>query len=116
MPGMPIHIDRAPFSARLLTWGRGLDGWHGLIAFAQRVIDHGTPTTLSIAAWVPAVALSRPGWAPDTPVDRIALPQSRDGWPAPAGWTGWYAGAWPSGPVPVPDGVEVANGPAWRRR
>lgn len=115
MPGIPIHLARPPFSARLLLWGRAEDGWWGLVEWAQTIRRGGALETSSFAAWVPAGALSRPGWSAQAPaIARITLPGARPDWPAPAGWSGWFAGAWPSGPVRTPDGVELVTGPRWR--
>lgn len=120
MPGVPVHLDRPPFSARLIAWGKASDGWWGLIEWAQTIREDGALSSSSFAAWVPAASLSRPGWSgpgsEPNAIARLSLPPRRLDWPGPAAWSGWYAGAWPSGRLATPDGVEVVNGPAWRRR
>lgn len=99
MPGVPVHLDRAPFTARLLAWGRAVDGWWGLIEWVQTLRRDGALSSARCAAWVPARCLHRPSWATSgsAPLARIALPPRRGDWPGPAAWSGWYAGAWPAG-------------------
>jgi hypothetical protein len=117
MPGEPVHIDRAPFNARLLAWGRAADGWWGLVEWAQTVRSAGALSTMPFAAWLPAAAVRKPGWSGGRAADvaRLTLPPRRADWPGPAAWRGWFAGVWAGGPVPLPPGVELDNGPAWRR-
>lgn len=117
MPGLPVHIDRAPFSARLLLWGRASDSWWGLVEWAQTIRENGKLASAAFAAWLPAKSITRPGWSGPggVSIGRIMLGDNRSVWPGPAAWSGWYAGAWESGPIRAPDGVEVVNTPAWRR-
>lgn len=72
-PGLPVHISGPPHNVRLLSWGRAADGWWGLVCWDQQVIRGIEPETLPIAAWVPAQALSKPGWSSGDPVPRLAL-------------------------------------------
>jgi hypothetical protein len=118
MPGIPVHIDRPPFSARLVLWGRAGDGWWGLCHWSQTVREHHMLSTAPFAAWLPGASITRPGWSGDgsAEIARITLPTRPTDWPAPAAFSGWFAGVWRSGPVRTPDGVEVENGAAWRRR
>jgi hypothetical protein len=70
---------------------------------------------MNYAAWVPADQLHRPLWAKSTErLDRIQLPDDRQHWPQPFNWAGHYAGAWPAGDLPAPEGATVLTGPAWR--
>lgn len=111
-------MNRSPFNGRLLAWGHAPGGWWGLVEFAQRITRDGKLDQLAIAAWLPADALTRPIWVGTgrSQVARITLPFDQADWPAPAAWHGWYAGAWLSGSLRLPDGSEIATGPAWRRR
>jgi hypothetical protein len=115
--GVVVHLDRPPHAARLVAWGRADDGWWGCITWQQRVRGaDGKLAEIGFAAWVPATAITRAPWSEPSGLRRVALPADRRTWPAPPGWPSWYAGPWPAGPVAVPVGVEVVNGPAWRRR
>ncbi len=115
-PGLPIHLSRPPFSGRLLLWGQAADGWWGLVAWSQRVVEAGEQATLPFAAWVPGSALSKPGWSSAAePIPRVTLTTDRADWPGPASWPGWYAGVWTDGAPARPPGVELANQPRWRK-
>lgn len=114
---VPIYVDGSPFNAQLQAWGRALDGWWGLLVWPQRVtyqrpVEYGT---LRCAAWVPGARLRQFRSTAASTLPKIALPAARQCWPAPPAWDGWYAGAWPDGPLPLPDGVAVDAAPAWRR-
>jgi hypothetical protein len=61
---------------------------------------------MDMAAWVPAHQLTKPHWITAQRLPRVQLPIP--------GWPGWYIGAWPSGPVPLPPDVEIDKGPAWQ--
>jgi hypothetical protein len=117
MPGVPVHVQRLAASAFLLAWGRATDGWWGLVRWTYRVRSNGQMAELAFAAWVPASALSKPGWSSgNVELPRIGLSDERGEWPAPPSWTGLYAGVWESGDPPVPAGVTVETGPRWQRR
>ncbi|MGN6605596.1 MAG: hypothetical protein ACTHMS_01110 [Jatrophihabitans sp.] len=116
MASMAVHLTRPPHNVRLEAWGRADDGWWGCVTWRQRVFARGVPDELAIAAWVPAGAITRPAWSQPVELPRVELPASRRSWPAPPGWPYWYAGLWPDGPVPLPPGVELLQGPAWRPR
>jgi hypothetical protein len=116
MVSMGVHLDRPLHSVRLVAWGRADDGWWACVTWRQRVRDHGETAEIGFAAWVPAGAISRPGWSTPIELPRLMLPAERQAWPAPPGWPAWYAGVWPAGPVNTPAGVELITGPAWRER
>lgn len=103
---MAVHLDRPPHSVRLVAWGRAPDGWHACVTWNQRVRTAAGDDEIGFAAWVPASAVSKPGWSSSVEVPRVLLP----GWPA------WYAGVWEEGPLRAPPGVQVVTGAAWRRR
>lgn len=119
MLGMAVHINRPPHSARLVAWGRTDESWWGCVVFQQRVrpIDgNGATQELEVAAWVPASALTLPGWSQSVEVPRMTLPVWQKAWPAPPGWPSWYAGVWVDGGLALPAGLEIVTGAAWRRR
>jgi hypothetical protein len=119
VPGVAVYLDRAPRSASLVIWGRAPDAWWGCVQFRVTVVTvrPAYPTTeLPVAAWVPAASITKPGWSTSSDVPRVSLTHDRTLWPAPPGWPSWYAGAWPAGPLCLPPAVDVASGPAWRRR
>lgn len=111
-------MDRSPYNARLLAWGRAVDGWWALVEWAQTIRRDGKLEQLAFAAWLPAASVTRPGWGGHGPsqVMRMTLPRASIDWPAPAAWQGWYAGAWRAGAVQLPEGAEIVTGPAWRKR
>ncbi len=116
MPGMAVHLNRPPHSVRLVAWGRTGDGWHACVTWNQRVSTRAGDDEIGFAAWVPAAAVSKPGWSSTVDVPRIELPADRRAWPAPPGWPAWYAGVWDGGPLQAPPGVQIVTGAAWRRR
>lgn len=85
MPGVPVHLDRAPHSAFLLAWGRAPDAWWGLVQFQQRIrAGNDEIRELPVAAWVPAASLDKPGWAhAAAEIPRVSLSIDREGWPPP---------------------------------
>jgi hypothetical protein len=111
-------MRRSPFNGRLLLWGRAPDGWHGLVGFALNVTLRSEPARLAVAAWLPSRLLSAGAGASSTPeIARITLPSPPADWPSPAPpWSGYFAGRWTSGELPLPDGAQLLTGPAWRRR
>jgi|SRR4051794_27943997 hypothetical protein len=115
MPGVYVHLGRWPNEGHVALWGRAGDGWWGLLTWSTRIRLHGDLDHLDVAAWVPAEQVTKPHWVSAQRLPRIRLPDDRAQWPAPAGWDGWYVGAWSAGPVPLPPGVEVVTGPAWQR-
>lgn len=110
-------VDDSTVYGRLLAWGRTPGVWHALVTWRQRLItDGGSQSEVSVAAWLPAMAI-RPQSGQSADVTKIALADDRREWPAPfAWWTGLYVGALPSGPVPLPDGLQVDNRPEWERK
>jgi hypothetical protein len=71
---------------------------------------------MDMAAWVPAEQLTKPHWITAERLPWLQLPEDRAVWLQPIpGLPGWYIGAWPAGPAPLPPGVEVDHGPAWPR-
>ena len=112
MGSVPVRLNRPPHHARLIAWGRAVNGWFGCCTWSQRVRRSGRVTTIDICAWLPSSALSSPGWsAGANDVPRVDLDQ---GWPMPPGWSRIFIGAWIAGPLRLPDGLEVVTTPAWR--
>ncbi|MBE7189789.1 hypothetical protein [Jatrophihabitans endophyticus] len=113
---LPVHLDRAPHNAHLAAWGRHATGWWACVTFRARVEGDGEPE-LAVAAWVPAHAVMQAnGTTAGTHVDRLVLPDDRARWPAPPRWPAWYAGVWTDGPLPLPPGLTLVTGAAWRKR
>lgn len=115
---IPVYVDGPPFNGQLQAWGRACDGWWGLLIWPQRVVyrrpeEH---DSLRCAAWVPAARLRQLHHSAAHDVPRLRLDGPRSAWPAPPAWDGWYAGAWATDAMPLPDGVEPDRSPAWRRR
>jgi hypothetical protein len=80
-----------------------------LITWQQRVSVEGHGQTMPFAAWVPAGQLARPPWMEHEALRVVQLPADTAQWPAPARWDGIYAGPWPNGDLPAPDGVEAIS-------
>ena len=108
---MRVDLDRRPYQAHLRMLGDGADGrqW-ALITWQQRVSIDGDDSTIAYAAWVPAGQLSQPAWMGREPLRVMKLPADSAQWPCLTGWDGIYAGPWPDGDLPAPEGVEVRNG------
>ena len=112
---MPVHLDRPPHNAHLAAWGRHATGWWACVTFRARVEGDGEPE-LDVAAWVPAHAVTKPGWTSNASVRRLQLPEDRSTWPAPPRWPAWYAGVWADGPLILPPRLTLVTGAAWRKR
>lgn len=116
MPGVYVQLTRWPNEGHVQVWGRAADGWWGLLTWTARVRVHGDVERMDTAAWVPAEQLTKPHWISATKLPRIELPADRGQWPQPlTGWTGWYVGGWPDGPLRLPPGVELVTGPVWQQ-
>lgn len=110
-----VHLNRLPRNAFLLAWGRHESGWWACITFRARVTGDGEPE-LDVAAWVPSHAVTKPGYVDASDTPRIGLPTDQRRWPAPPRWPAWYAGVWADGPLPLPPGLTLVTGAAWRNR
>jgi hypothetical protein len=114
--GVYVQLTRWPNEGHVQVWGRATDGWWGLLTWTARIRLRGERERMEMAAWLPAEQMRKPGWISAERLRRIKLPEDRGQWPQPVpGWPGWYVGAWPGGPVPLPPDVEIDKGPAWRR-
>ncbi len=113
---MAVHLNRPPHSVRLVAWGRAPNGWHACVTWNQRISTLAGADEIGFAAWVPASAVSKPGWSSSVDVPWIVLPPDRRAWPAPPGWPAWYDRVWDDGPLRAPPGVQVVTDAAWRRR
>jgi hypothetical protein len=107
---MRVDLNRHPYHAQLCMLGDGRDGrqW-ALITWQQRVSIGGDGRTVPYAAWVPAGQLSQPPWVEREALRVVKLPSDPPQWPCLAHWDGIYAGPWPDGDLPAPDGVEVLS-------
>jgi hypothetical protein len=107
---MRVDLNRHPYHAQLRMLGDGHDGrqWV-LITWQQRISIEGHGSTVPYAAWVPAGQLSQPPWMTQEPLRVLKLPADPAQWPCLARWDGIYAGPWPDGDLPAPDGVEVLS-------
>jgi hypothetical protein len=107
---MRVDLNRHPYHAQLRMLGDGRDGrqW-ALITWLQHVSIEGQGSSVPYAAWVPAGQLSRPAWMESTALRIVKLPADPSRWPCLASWDGIYAGPWPDGDLPAPDGVEVRD-------
>jgi hypothetical protein len=107
---MRVDMNRHPYHAQLRMLGDGRDGrqW-ALITWQQRVSMDGDGRTVSYAAWVPAGQLSQPSWTEREALRVVKLPADPAQWPCLARWDGIYAGPWPDGDLPAPDGLEVVR-------
>ena len=108
---MCVDLNRRHYHAHLRMLGDGQDGrqW-ALITWQQRVSIDGHGQTMPYAAWVPAGQLTQPPWMEREPLRVVKLPAEPAQWPCLAAWDGIYAGPWPDGDLPSPDGVEVLDG------
>lgn len=114
-----MHLNRSPHNAFLAAWGRHATGWWACVTFRARVTGDGDgdgELTLDVAAWVPAHAVTKPGYVNASAVPRTALPDDRRAWTGPPGWPAWYAGVWADGPLPLPPGLTLLTGAAWRNK
>lgn len=112
---MAVYLDRPPRQAFLLAWGRAPDAWWGYCRFRQRVRTGDQVDEQPVAAWLPAASIRQTGWYKPVDLPRLKLGHDRTEWPAPSGWPSWYARAWPQGPLTLPPGCVINDGPAWRQ-
>ena len=107
---MRVNLDRRPYHAHVRMLGDGQDGrqW-ALITWQQRVSIDGQGHIVPYAAWVPAGQLCQPSWMESQPLRVVNLPVDPAQWPCLALWDGIYAGPWPDGDLPAPDGVELLS-------
>jgi hypothetical protein len=107
---MLVDLNRHPYHAHLRMLGDGYDGrqW-ALITWRQRVSIAGYGRTIPYAAWVPAGQLSQPPWMEREALQVVRLPANPTQWPCLARWDGIFAGPWPDGDLPAPNGVEVIS-------
>jgi hypothetical protein len=107
---MRVDLNRRPYHAHIRMLGDGRDGrqW-ALITWPQRVSINGDGCTVPYAAWVPAGQLAQPSWMEREPLRVVRLPADTAQWPCLARWDGIYAGPWPDGDLPAPEGVEILN-------
>jgi hypothetical protein len=117
-PGILVRVvNRWPYQARLLAWGKADDGRWGLIVWEQRIRVAGDSERMLYAAWVSSAQLVKPHWVAARRLRQHQLSADRNEWPAPSmwEWEGFYVGAWPSGDPPPPmEGVKVVKPAAER--
>ena len=111
-----MRIDGTTHHGRLVAWGRANAVWWGLVIWKQNVLNGSIQGEMSCAAWLPASTIRKHAGA-SADVVRISLPDDHRAWPAPfAWWTGWYAGAYLSGPLALPPFAQPDDRAEWLRR